>query len=131
MLINRKTAIAYICLGELLNLPENESLSAREIAEKFYISWDTTCKVMQALNGKGYIRSILGSRGGYVANTKQLKESKPSEILRLFNKTEFGLILESTDKIQKEVIEDIIEMFDMQHASCSLKDYCENLWGIL
>ena len=49
MLTTRKTAYAFICLGELYHLPEGEYLSISELAEKFDLSIDMLAQVLRKL----------------------------------------------------------------------------------
>ena len=52
---------------------EDELTTAKEICQKFSTPFDTTAKVMQTLNQKGYIASKQGAHGGYTLR-KSLKE---------------------------------------------------------
>lgn len=48
-----------------MNQKETELTTAKEICLKFSTPFDTTSKVMQTLNQKGYIGSKQGAKGGY------------------------------------------------------------------
>ena len=124
MLLNRRTAIAFIVLGELIHLPENEKLTAREISEKFGTQFDATSKVMQKLAGEGYINAILGVQGGYIPNRNFVKNSNPSEIVKLFNsQRDFENNLKLTEAAMW-LVDEMFENLDLDN----LYDFTKSLW---
>ena len=65
---NRKTEYALLAL-EHMHRREGESgaiTSAREISEAYHIPYPLLAKVMQKLAGKGLIKSVHGTKGGYI-----------------------------------------------------------------
>lgn len=45
--------------------PEEQLTSAKEVAEKLHISFETTARVLQALSARGLLKAEYGMGGGY------------------------------------------------------------------
>lgn len=72
--ITKKVEYALISLKFIWEeKSRNELTTARELCSKFNIPFDTTSKVMQAMNNAGILVSEKGTKGGY-ALAKNLTE---------------------------------------------------------
>lgn len=65
--INKKVEYALIILGYLLRKGKAEAnlVCAKEVCDRFDLSFDVTSKVMQVLAQNGVLRSVKGAHGGY------------------------------------------------------------------
>jgi len=65
---NRKTEYALIAIEHMIRKSKTEETvsSAREVAESYHIPLPILAKVLQKLAGKGLIKSVHGTKGGYV-----------------------------------------------------------------
>ncbi|OFZ17231.1 MAG: hypothetical protein A2X86_01915 [Bdellovibrionales bacterium GWA2_49_15] len=65
--INKKVEYALMALRFMADEKgQGELASAREVCDKFNTPFDTTAKVMQAMNNSGILQSVKGIKGGYV-----------------------------------------------------------------
>jgi len=63
--INKKVEYALIVLKHMMTKEEGELTQAREICDLYHTPFDTTAKVMQLMNNRGYFHSHKGAKGGY------------------------------------------------------------------
>lgn len=63
--INKKVEYALIALKFMAQKPVDQLTSAREICDEIGTPFDTTAKVMQAMNNNGILHSVKGIKGGY------------------------------------------------------------------
>lgn len=65
---NRKTEYALLAIEHMVRKAgEAEAVtSAREVSEAYHIPYPLLAKVMQRLAGKGLIKSVHGTKGGYL-----------------------------------------------------------------
>lgn len=63
--INKKVEYALIALKFMAQKPMDQLTSAREICDEIGTPFDTTAKVMQAMNTHGLLQSVKGIKGGY------------------------------------------------------------------
>ncbi|MBL7664712.1 MAG: Rrf2 family transcriptional regulator [Bacteriovoracaceae bacterium] len=63
--MNRKTEYALMAL-RFIAARGFEKTTAREICDQFHTPFDTTAKVLQAMNHNGILTSVQGVNGGYV-----------------------------------------------------------------
>ncbi len=63
--INKKVEYGLMVLRYLGEKDRNGLVSAREICDDLKIPFDTTAKVMQALNHHNILNSVKGIKGGY------------------------------------------------------------------
>lgn len=63
--INKKVEYALIALKFMARKPTEQLTSAREICDEIGTPFDTTAKVMQAMNNNGILHSVKGIKGGY------------------------------------------------------------------
>lgn len=82
MRINKKVEYALMSLKEMACLPAGELTSAREICDRFKIPFDTTAKVMQAMNSAGILCSVKGTKGGYLL-ARSLESISYMDLVRL------------------------------------------------
>ena len=67
--LSKKVEYGLLALQHMSARPET-TVSAKEVAEHFDISYEFLAKTMQGLARQGFIRSIQGVRGGYVLARK-------------------------------------------------------------
>ncbi|MGD9562072.1 MAG: Rrf2 family transcriptional regulator [Pyrinomonadaceae bacterium] len=65
MKISAQEEYGLRCLVQLANLPEGESLTLPQIAEREGISTANAGKLMWLLNKAGFVHSTRGTKGGY------------------------------------------------------------------
>lgn len=80
--INKKVEYALMALKYMSQKSEHELTSAREVCDTFGTPFDTTAKVMQALNSAGILSSVKGIKGGYGLE-KSLSEISYMELVEL------------------------------------------------
>jgi len=85
LLFHRKTEYALISIEYMIGkLPEEEPItSAREIAEAHHIPYPLLAKVLQKLASKGLIKSVQGTKGGYIL-VKQPEDISVAQIVEIF-----------------------------------------------
>jgi Rrf2 family protein len=64
--LHRRVEYALIALKHMRNKRPGELTTAKEIAETYGCSFDTTARVMQILAQKGLLHSTQGATGGYL-----------------------------------------------------------------
>jgi Rrf2 family transcriptional regulator, nitric oxide-sensitive transcriptional repressor len=67
--LNKKTEYALMAIKYLHDSEKELPVSVREISSELAIPFDTTAKVLQALNNQGIISSIQGINGGHFLST--------------------------------------------------------------
>lgn len=83
--INRKTEYALLALQHM-HLKETEKsavTSTREISDTYHIPYPLLAKVMQKLAGKGLIKSVQGTKGGYIL-AKRPADITIADVLQVF-----------------------------------------------
>ena len=83
---NRKTEYALIAIEHMLRkrLSEEGALtSAREVSQSYQIPFPLLAKVLQQLAGKGLIKSIHGTKGGYVM-VKRAEDISIADVVEIF-----------------------------------------------
>lgn len=73
--INKKIEYALIVLNHLESQPSDETVTARQISDKYTTPFDTTAKVMQTLSHHDVLKSQQGIKGGYKLNKDLSKYS--------------------------------------------------------
>ena len=63
--INKKIEYALIIIKNF-NTHNTEAHTARQIADKYNMSFDLTSKTLSLMSGKGWFLSKKGSKGGYI-----------------------------------------------------------------
>jgi len=76
MKISAQEEYGLRCLVQLANLPEGESLTLPQIAEREGISAANAGKLMWLLNKAGFVHSTRGTKGGYFL-------ARPADSVRL------------------------------------------------
>ncbi len=61
----KKTEYAIIALKHIASQSDGTFSSAREIADRYHLSFDLVSKIMQKLKREGYVESHQGILGGY------------------------------------------------------------------
>ena len=65
--LNRKAEYGLLALEHMVHKEEaGELTSTREVAEAYHIPLPIMAKVMQRLAAKGFIKSVQGTKGGYL-----------------------------------------------------------------
>ena len=80
--INKKVEYALMTLKYMSQKSEHELTSAREVCDTFGTPFDTTAKVMQALNSASILNSLKGIKGGYGLK-KSLNQISYMELVEL------------------------------------------------
>lgn len=80
--INKKVEYALMALKYMSQKCDGELTSAREVCDTFGTPFDTTAKVMQALNNAKILSSVKGIKGGYELE-KSLNEVSYMQLVQL------------------------------------------------
>ena len=83
---NRKTEYALIAMEHMLRKAEKEAAaltSTREVAEAYQIPYPLLAKVLQQLASKGIIKSVHGTKGGYIM-VKQPEDISVADVVEIF-----------------------------------------------
>lgn len=84
MKISAQEEYGLRCLVQLAALPEGESLTLPQIAEREGISTANAGKLMWLLNKAGFVHSTRGTKGGY-SLARPAREIKLSEIIKVLD----------------------------------------------
>ena len=80
--INKKTEYALMALKFIGERENGALVTVREICDVLKTPFDTTAKVMQAMNHHGILKSMQGIRGGYTLS-RPLTEISYMEITKI------------------------------------------------
>lgn len=82
---NRKTEYALLAIEHMIQKqgPDSALSSVREIAEQHKIPYPLLAKVMQKLAVKGMIKSVQGTKGGYVL-AKNPSDMSVASVVEIF-----------------------------------------------
>jgi Rrf2 family protein len=82
---NRKTEYALIAMEHMIHkVGQGGGLtSAREVSEAYRIPYPLLAKVLQQLAGKGLIKSVHGTKGGYIL-VKQPEDITVAHVVEIF-----------------------------------------------
>lgn len=83
---NRKTEYALIAMEHMLRKdPEKDGAltSAREVSETYQIPYPLLAKVLQQLAARGIIKSVHGTKGGYML-VKQGEDVSVADVVEIF-----------------------------------------------
>jgi len=82
---NRKTEYALIAMEHMQRkaTSSEELTSAREVAETYHIPYALIAKILQKLAGKGMIKSVHGTKGGYIL-VRQAQDISIADIVEIF-----------------------------------------------
>ena len=89
MKISAQEEYGLRCLVQLANLPEGESLTLPQIAEREGISTANAGKLMWLLNKAGFVHSTRGTKGGYLLS-RPASEIRLSEIIKVLDDDVLG-----------------------------------------
>src|SRR4029079_15479481 len=84
MKISAQEEYGLRCLVQLANLPEGESLTLPQIAEREGISTANAGKLMWLLNKAGFVHSTRGTKGGYLLS-RPASEIRLSELIKVLD----------------------------------------------
>jgi len=87
MKISAQEEYGLRCLVQLAGLPEGESLTLPQIAEREGISQANAGKLMWLLNKTGFVRAMRGTKGGY-SLARSAQEVRLSEVIKVLNADE-------------------------------------------
>jgi len=87
MKISAQEEYGLRCLVQLANLPENESLTLPQIAEREGISVANAGKLMWLLNKAGFVSATRGTKGGY-SLSRPASEIYLSEVIKVLDADE-------------------------------------------
>ncbi len=86
---NRKTEYALIAMEHMIRKEDSHDIgasqltSAREVAEAYQVPYSLLAKVLQQLAGRGLIKSVHGTKGGYIL-AKDPEEISVIHIMEIF-----------------------------------------------
>lgn len=83
---NRKTEYALIAMEHMIRKGEDGAAvltSTREIAAAYQIPYPLLAKVLQQLASKGIIKSVHGTKGGYIL-VKQPEDVSVADVVEIF-----------------------------------------------
>ncbi len=80
---NRKTEYAILAIEHMVR-KENQVVSTREVSETYKIPYPLLAKILQKLAGKGYIKAVHGTKGGYVL-VKKPGDVTVADIVEIFD----------------------------------------------
>ena len=89
MKISAQEEYGLRCLVQLANLPNGESLTLPQIAEREGISTANAGKLMWLLNKAGFVHSTRGTKGGYLL-ARPASEIRLSEIIKVLDDDVLG-----------------------------------------
>ena len=89
MKISAQEEYGLRCLVQLANLPEGESLTLPQIAEREGISTANAGKLMWLFNKAGFVHSTRGTKGGYLLS-RPASEIRLSEIIKVLDDDVLG-----------------------------------------
>jgi len=89
MKISAQEEYGLRCLVQLADLPDGESLTLPQIAEREGISTANAGKLMWLLNRAGFVHSTRGTKGGYLL-ARPATEIRLSEIIRVLDEDEMN-----------------------------------------
>lgn len=83
---NKKTEYALLAIEHMALSEHHGALttSTREISEAYHIPYPLLAKVMQKLANKGFIKSIQGTKGGYLLAKKPIDISV-ADVISVFD----------------------------------------------
>lgn len=84
MKISAQEEYGLRCLVQLANLPDGESLTLPQIAEREGISTANAGKLMWLLNKAGFVQSTRGTKGGYFLS-RPAPDIRLSEIIKVLD----------------------------------------------
>jgi Rrf2 family iron-sulfur cluster assembly transcriptional regulator len=84
MKISAQEEYGLRCLVQLANLPDGDSLTLPQIAEREGISTANAGKLMWLLNKAGFVQSTRGTKGGYFLS-RPAGEIRLSEIIKILD----------------------------------------------
>lgn len=83
---NRKTEYALLAIEHMVR-KENQSgqvTSTREVSEAYHIPYPLLAKVLQKLAGKGLVKAVHGTKGGYIL-AKRPSDITVAHIVEIFD----------------------------------------------
>lgn len=102
-----------------------ELTTAREVCDKFHTPFDTTAKVMQAMNNAGLLHSSKGIKGGY-GLAKPLSQITYMELTRIIEKKDQESVCSKSDG-QCELMGNCNIVAPIERLNLTLNKYLEQL----
>jgi len=124
--INKKVEYALMAL-KFMSEEKNvgELTTAREVCDKFQTPFDTTAKVMQAMNNAGLLHSSKGIKGGY-GLARQLSQITYMELTRIIEKKDQESVCSKPDG-QCELMGNCNIVAPIERLNLTLNKYLEQL----
>lgn len=94
MKISAQEEYGLRCLVQLANLPQGESLTLNQIAEREGISQANAGKLMWLLNKAGFVQAMRGTKGGYTL-ARDASEIRLNEVIKVLDADEIKAHCES------------------------------------
>lgn len=124
--INRKVEYALMTLKYMADKGAEELTSAREVCDHFQTPFDTTAKVMQAMNNAKMLHSIQGVKGGYTL-ARGLEDISYMELTRVVEGKDFGMSCRRGGKAHCELAGTCNIITPVERLNHKLNKYLENL----
>ena len=124
--ITKKVEYALVSLKYLRDEKKEGLVTAREICSKFQTPFDTTSKVMQAMNNAGILKSSQGTKGGY-ALQKNLKEISYMELVSIVDPKSLNDEFCLTSKGRCEMYSTCNIVSPIEKLNVTLNNYLKNL----
>ncbi|MBI2521025.1 MAG: Rrf2 family transcriptional regulator [Bdellovibrio sp.] len=124
--INKKVEYALMALKFMSDeKTQGELASAREVCDKFHTPFDTTAKVMQAMNNSGILQSVKGIKGGYIL-ARDLNTLTYMELARILEK-KMGESLCRGSEGNCELLKDCNIAAPIERLNITLNQYLDQL----
>ena len=94
MKISAQEEYGLRCLVQLAQIPDDESLTLPQIAEREGISVANAGKLMWLLNKAGFVQATRGTKGGYTL-ARPAKEIRLNEVIKVLDADEISAHCES------------------------------------
>ena len=125
--ITKKVEYALISLKFIWEeKARGELTTAREICSKFNLPFDTTSKVMQAMNNAGVLNSEKGIKGGY-AMAKNLSDISYLELVKLVDPKSNDEDFCQSNKGRCDLYSNCNIVKPIDKLNATLNDYLKNL----
>ncbi len=110
--LSKKVEYGLIAVRHMADGPPGRMFTAKEISDKYQISYDLLAKVMQKLARKGYIASYQGVNGGYTL-ARNPNALKVSEIINAIEEKASVTIIQCEAETPENCI---------IHSTCTIKN---------
>jgi Rrf2 family protein len=110
--LSKKVEYGLIAMRHMAGGHPGQMSTAKEIADKYQISYELLAKIMQKLVKKGYLASYQGVNGGYIL-ARNPNELKVSAIINAIEETQSVTIIQCEAETPQNCI---------IHSTCTIKN---------